>query len=136
MKPVTLPDEVDNQIVVDLCEACRCVFIEYFDGDAANVARALRDEPLLQGDALGDLSRPASEPVGDHRDPPYCPECDIPLQLMLYMQQGPAVYRCNQCMATLATAQQIAALARYEELEMPRDDKKRGLFAFLRRFFY
>ena len=137
MKPVTLPGDFERPIVVDLCEACRCVFIEYFDGDAANIARALQTESLMQAEALTDLSRPADAYAGDeYRDPPHCPECDVPMQLMLYLEQGPPVHRCNQCMATLATARQVAALARYEELEETAEVKSGGLFGFLRRYFY
>lgn len=138
MKPVTLAGEGVNggnhdQVVVDLCESCPCVFIEYFDGEPATIARALRQEPLMQASALGKI------PVSNQPDnaEPKCPECNIPLQLMLYLDDGPPVHRCDQCMAILATAEQIAALAQFEQTEKKQKEEERdGLFAFLRQLFY
>lgn len=136
MKPVTLPGDGDERVVVDICEACRCVFIEYFDGEPATIARSLRSESLMQVTALGDLTGPSNAATAAN-ETAQCPECAISMQLMLYLDEGPPVHRCDQCMAILATAAQVAALAQFVQLEKPDDgDSDTGLFAFLRRLFY
>ena len=122
MKQVALPGDHDQGTVVDMCEPCGWVFIEYFDGEPTSVARTMVRERLSPPDRSGAW-----------RQAPACPECQCGLDLLAYLDRGPLVYRCTQCMAVLATAEQIEALARFEEIDHP--EQKSGLFDLLRRLF-
>lgn len=120
MKQVSLPGDVDQNTVVDVCEPCGWVLIEYFDGEPTQVARALAEAEQT----------PPARPLTSRPGKPICSECREPFQMMPYLEDGPAVLRCPQCLALLASAEQIAALAEFKENA---DDKSGGLFAFLRR---
>ena len=128
MKEVAVPGDGDR-VLVDICEQCSCVFIEYFDGEPSTIARALDRHRLVPG---GDRRGP-SERRGESA-PPDCPACDQPMSLLPYLEQGPPVHRCHLCMAVLADADQLASLARYEQLQ-PEPQERGGLFGLLRRLF-
>ena len=123
MKQVTLPGDVEQNIVVDVCEPCGWVLIEYFDGEPTHVARAMAEAELA----------PPARSMASPPESPMCPECQKPFQLLPYLEDGPAVFRCTQCLAVLASADQISALAAFTH--DPHDEEQGGLFAFLRRLF-
>ncbi len=92
---------------VDVCTGCGSAFFEYFDGEPAALARALRDAPLLTQDAVGSLVKTG------------CPDCATNYELMRYLDDGPYLFRCHGCMAVFATAEQLMSLARFSETEQP-----------------
>jgi rubredoxin len=92
---------------VDRCDVCGAVFIEYFDGEPGNIARALhaRDEikaPKTYDDIPKDLR---------------CPDCRAVYDLLPYLDKGPHLYRCSSCMAVFATPRQLQLLAAFLEAE-------------------
>ena len=96
------PADVPGQqpVLVDACDRCGSVFLEYFDGEPGALARALA--------ATGDAP---PEGVATSGDRPTCPDCELPLELRRYLDQGPFVHRCGACLAVFATPLQLRALA-------------------------
>ncbi len=90
-----------------VCEACGGTFLEYFAGEPVMIARALAR-------AGGRPDRPARP-----RRPAPCPDCERELVIRPYLDDGPLLWRCPECLALFATAAQLRQLAEYEQLEAP-----------------
>lgn len=97
--PVTL--KAGAGVVVDVCDDCGTVFLEYFDGEPAMLARAL------------DGSMPRRKAALESSTAAKCPDCDIELELRPYLEEGPSVYRCGGCLAVVATRAQLLRLAQF-----------------------
>ncbi|MEM9487485.1 MAG: hypothetical protein AAGC55_00005 [Myxococcota bacterium] len=88
---------------VEVCQECGGVYLDYFAGEPSTVARAL-DRLLLS----------APEPVRLAHYQPVCRSCDLPMELIEYLQDdGPPLHRCSTCMAVFATPTQRQAMARF-----------------------
>jgi len=106
---------------LDVCDACGCVYFEYFDGEPGALARSLR--PLL---------KPRATPAIDRLS--GCPECGGELALRSYLDDGPQLYRCTACLGVFATPGMLGALAVYREAPAPKEPEPTLLDRILRYF--
>ncbi len=90
---------------VDRCQRCGGVFIDYFDGDPSEVARRMA-RAGLRDDAIAVLERD-----------PVCPDCERPLALRLYLDDGAPIWRCESCAAAFLTPAMLDRLAAYRWTE-------------------
>jgi len=90
---------------VEICRACGSAFFEYFDGEPAELARALQQADRPSGDAAGTQVKSG------------CPDCGDVYDLMRYLDDGPYLFRCGSCMAVFATADQLRELAAFTQIK-------------------
>jgi hypothetical protein len=109
-----------ERVEVDACKRCDGVFIEYFDGEASAIARALG---------------PAHGEVGPLPHAGTCSDCGAPMALHRYVGNGPFLLRCESCLAIFATPAMLEELAAYG-LPLEPNAKNSGLLALLRRVFH
>ncbi len=91
---------------VDVCSRCRGVYLDFFDGDPAMIARGA---PHLRGpsSALG-----ADQSAHGLTGALKC-VCKSELHLHRYWADGPDLYRCGGCGGAFLTARQFAVLAAF-----------------------
>lgn len=104
-----VPADVPGQqaVLVDVCDRCGCVFLEYFDGEPGALARALIHGPEEPADGLAVAERL------------LCPDCELPFELRRYLEEGPHLHRCGACLAVFATPSQLRELADHRVPEPP-----------------
>jgi len=93
--------ELDSA-VVERCAQCRGVWIDFFDGEFAGIAREL--------DPGGPMGESSKSKVG-------CVDCKVEMPRVSYLREGPKLHRCPDCLGTFATPKQLASLAAYFETE-------------------
>jgi Zn-finger nucleic acid-binding protein len=74
-----------EESTIDVCENCGGVWLDWFDGEAPELARQAAPLPSIDV-APPPLSRQA------------CPRCVAPLRHELFLGRGPGVFRCADCM--------------------------------------
>ncbi|MEZ4226164.1 MAG: zf-TFIIB domain-containing protein [Polyangiaceae bacterium] len=87
---------------LDVCDDCGGVWIEWFDGDPASVARVVPSRRGIPGQQLSERK---------------CPSCRVALDRVRYpdVSDGAEVARCGECAGTFVAANQVAVLARAPE---------------------
>jgi Zn-finger nucleic acid-binding protein len=94
-----LPYDVD-QVVVTRCQDCQGVWFDWFDGETSRLAH---DMAVVDGS--GSQVRAGAA----------CPRDAARLELQPYLDAGPPVPRCPQCLGLFASRGQLAALADFHE---------------------
>jgi Transcription factor zinc-finger len=89
--------EID--VTVDVCEVCRGVWFDWFDGETSALAEHLDTETV---------DAPPSV-VG------HCPRDGSALESRAYLDAGPPVHRCPTCLGLFAARAQIAALQAFHQ---------------------
>jgi Zn-finger nucleic acid-binding protein len=97
---------------VDRCSTCGSVFLDYFDGEPAEVAREVE---------RAGIHRPGVAPAAE-----LCPACRIPLRLVAYLDEGPEIYRCGGCGGAFLTPVQLGMVADFRP-RAPAEKKPRLL---------
>jgi Zn-finger nucleic acid-binding protein len=82
---------------VDQCPGCASVFLDYFDGEPAELAR--------------EIERAGRHRPGVASAPHLCPVCRVPLVLSPYLEVGPEIYRCGTCGGAFLTPVQLGFIA-------------------------
>jgi hypothetical protein len=93
---------------VDLCDRCGGVYLEFFDGEPAELAREVTPYLLHE--------HTPRRPWGDGQ-PIACPDCERVMEVQPYLDDGPHVARCHRCLAVFATPEQVLALARFHTIQ-------------------
>ncbi len=88
--------------VVDRCSQCDGVWMDFFDGEFASLARQ------IEFIAIPGEPSPASI---------SCVDCHANMPRVAYLDRGPPIHRCPECLGTFATPVQLEALAEYFERE-------------------
>ncbi len=83
---------------LDVCGNCGGVWIDWFDGDPVRAVRG-----------VGTVRHPASPVATDTRL--QCPRCHVPLETESFRDEGPGVFRCNQCYGLHVPSESFHALA-------------------------
>lgn len=83
------------EITVDVCQVCRGVWFDWFDGETSALAKYL-DTMTVRA--------PTGGPIG------RCPRDGGALSEHAYLDAGPKVQRCETCLGLFAPRAQIAAL--------------------------
>jgi Zn-finger nucleic acid-binding protein len=117
-----------EEALVDVCPACKGLWIEWFDGELGKVAREMP---------------PMSFPTAATRTPQNgCPSCKRALYEEVAIQRPyVTVARCGECAGAFVTREAFDVLAAHAHAddEPPPDDEERSLYArlaaFLRRVF-
>lgn len=100
---------------IDRCASCGGVFLEFFDGEPSALARGLEkrsDLPPTGGRGHG----------GDH----LCPDCGEPMVIRPYLDQGPAIPRCETCLAVFLTPALRHEMAQLRLAREPEESEERG----------
>lgn len=108
MLPVALDPALDSDhkrdgtpaSLIQLCESCHGAWFEWFDGETSGLAQRV---PILDGDA------PRARSGG------ICPRDGARLETQPYLDGGPAVDRCIDCLGLFAGRAQLAELAAFHE---------------------
>lgn len=93
IRPLTVDTET---VELDVCTRCGGVFFDYFDGEPGALARRLEVSFVRRG-------------IPDN--PVHCTDCEEPMTLTEWLDNGPSLFRCTSCMAIFATPEMIAQLA-------------------------
>src|SRR2546430_10112745 len=88
----------EDAVDVDVCESCRGVWFDWFDGDAGAVANRI---PAIE------IAAPSGRSGG------ACPRDGAPLATQPYLDAGPNVERCPTCLGLFAPSAVIPALATF-----------------------
>jgi hypothetical protein len=101
-----LPHELVQEpgSVVDVCRECAGIWVDWFDGDLARVAR----------DAGANTKPPSARGPVAKSITPSCPRCRRPLHEERYRDGAAVVLRCSECAGAFvprASAQVIASLS-------------------------
>jgi len=91
-----------NSAILDECPTCGAYWVDFFDGEFSNIAREVQ---------LDDLPTPALAETCS------CPDCGVPLQRTRYLDHGPAILRCIECMGSFLTWEDIHSLSSFFETE-------------------
>jgi len=102
MRKVPLKSMRGSEGGVDACDVCGGVFLEFFDGEPVAMAR----EVVKRLTDFDSTFRVGGKPL-------LCPDCNRPMDVYPYVDIGPDLARCHQCMAVFASVAQIRALARF-----------------------
>jgi hypothetical protein len=94
----------DSRAEIDRCTACGGMFLEFFDGEPGAIARGL--------ESRGDVVRAGTRP--SEGDGLMCPDCEQPMVLRAYLDQGPELPRCEGCLALFLTPETREQMARLE----------------------
>ncbi len=101
MEEVAVPRDDHESAEVDICSSCGGVFFDFFDGEPGDLARGvLTCYPPAEGEDDTELSGELT-----------CAECGASMALHKYMDKGPAIGRCDACVAIFATPAQLRRLA-------------------------
>ncbi len=103
MHPTRIRVAGAEAVAIEICAGCGACLFDYFAAELGSVARAL----ARQG------AHPESAPRLDIR--PACPECELRLPLVSYLDEGPLIYRCDGCLSVFLTARQLRLLAEFEQ---------------------
>lgn len=107
-----------GEALVDVCPACRGVWLDWFDGDAPPVARE-----------LAPLSRPSHGLIEPTPEGGHCPRCQAALYAEPYAAPtGPVIMRCGECAGTFVPRGAFDALAALETGEAPEPEAPAGFF--------
>ncbi len=90
----------EEQAAVDVCETCRGVWFDWFDGETSDLARSI---PTVDGSA----------PVGKKNG--ACPRDGAPLETHAYLDSGPEVERCPTCLGLFAPRARIPQLRAFHQ---------------------
>lgn len=74
-----------EESTIDVCEGCGGVWLDWFDGEATELARQAAPLPPIES---------APPPLSRHS----CPRCVVALDRESFLGQGPDVLRCSGCM--------------------------------------
>jgi hypothetical protein len=85
----------DDAVTLDICESCRGVWFDWWDGDSSALAQHL---PVVEGGV------PRGRPGG------ACPRDGAALFAHPYLDHGPVVERCPECFGLFAPLAQIEPL--------------------------
>lgn len=87
---------------IDRCAQCAGLFLEFFDGEPSAISRGVR----TRGDVAhtGHAPRPG--------DALTCPDCGTHMTRRPYLDSGPALARCETCLAVFLTPSEVEELAR------------------------
>lgn len=100
-----LPKETGEGAIIDACKECQGMWVDWLDGELADVADevapAAAERPKARGDAA------AQAEVG------ACPRCKKPLFEERYLDDGPLILRCGECSGAFVPHASAAALADY-----------------------
>jgi Zn-finger nucleic acid-binding protein len=101
-----------DEVAVDVCQSCRGVWFDWFDGETSGLARSL---PTVEGAA----------PRG--RRGGACPRDGAPLEVHAYLDAGPEVERCPTCFGLFAARDRIPELRAFHARmpEKPPDPVRR-----------
>ena len=102
MRKVPLKSMRFSDSTIDACDECGGVFLDFFDGEPFAVAR----DVVKQLEDFESAFRVGGKLL-------TCPDCGRPMEVHPYVDIGPDLARCNQCMAVFATPAQIRALSRF-----------------------
>jgi Zn-finger nucleic acid-binding protein len=91
----------DDGVVVSRCQECQGVWFDWFDGETSRLAHGMEQ---LAGQHI-----PEMRPGGS------CPRDGVVLEGHPYLDAGPKVARCPQCLGLFAGRSQLAALADFHE---------------------
>ena len=95
-------DTIDAQHVeVDVCTQCRGYVFDFDDGEPSNIARDL--QPSLSNVTARVAPQPGT---------PHCTDCSASMSWMTYLENGPLVARCGECMSMFVPHEYIAELSR------------------------
>lgn len=100
MSEVRLPA---TEVAVDVCEVCRGVWFDWFDGETSALATELDTHAVAA----------PSSTIGP------CPRDGGGLEAHPYLDQGPLVFRCPTCLGLFAPRAQIAALQAFHRRMPP-----------------
>ncbi|HUH03252.1 MAG TPA: hypothetical protein VML75_14745 [Kofleriaceae bacterium] len=103
MQAIMLGVGYAERVPIEVCGPCGAGLFDYFAAEPGSIARALSRCAWYP---------PAAE-LGLHRLP-ACPHCDSELLLLPYLEDGPLLYRCDDCLIAFATARQLRLLAEFE----------------------
>jgi hypothetical protein len=95
--------EAEDRLVLTRCQDCRGVWFDWFDGETSRLAHGME---LLEGQA------------SQMREGGACPRDAAPLEIHPYLDAGPPVARCPDCLGLFAGRSQLAALASFH-VQMP-----------------
>lgn len=101
-----LEERLEGDVVVDVCGACAGLWIDWFDGEAHDVARKVGGLPVGRGGAV--------------RGSAPCPRCHRPL--FAAMHGAASVLRCGECAGTFVPRVSFEALAAMESLDAPPEE--------------
>jgi hypothetical protein len=103
MQSVMLRVGYTEKVAIEVCGPCGAGLFEYFAAEPGSIARALSSCAWYPPTSEMNLDRP-----------PSCPDCDDALLLLPYLEDGPLLYRCDDCLVAFATARQLRLLAEFE----------------------
>ncbi|HEU4405506.1 MAG TPA: zf-TFIIB domain-containing protein [Polyangiaceae bacterium] len=107
-----------GEALVDVCPACRGVWLDWFDGDAPPVARE-----------LAPLSRPSHALVAPAPEGGRCPRCQAALYAEPYAgPEGPEIMRCGECAGSFVPRSAFDALAALTTDEAPEPEAPASFF--------
>jgi Zn-finger nucleic acid-binding protein len=88
-----------TDVAVDVCEVCRGVWFDWFDGETSGLAQHLDTHAVNAPQAV----------------PGTCPRDGSALEERPYLDVGPTVHRCPTCLGLFAPRARIAALQAFHE---------------------
>ncbi|MBK8170080.1 MAG: hypothetical protein IPK60_07015 [Sandaracinaceae bacterium] len=88
-------------IEIDVCSECRGYYFDFDDGEPSNIARALMSKVTI-----------TVAERHTHPNAPRCPDCQVAMEWMDYLKEGPVVARCGECMSLFVPDDCMADLAR------------------------
>jgi Zn-finger nucleic acid-binding protein len=96
------PNDASVQVEADVCGKCGGIFLEFFDGEPSAISRGMLKS--------GGLARSGAASTGEL----VCPDCAAPMVRKAYLDQGPELARCEQCLAVFLAPDDVESLARLE----------------------
>lgn len=109
----------DEAALIDVCEQCRGVWFDWWDGESSGLLAQL---PSHDGTRAGRSGGP-------------CPRDGAPLFAHPYLERGPMVERCPSCFGLFAPAAQLEPLRQFHA-RMPEGDENRHPATLLERFWH
>jgi hypothetical protein len=118
----TLDPKQVGEAVIDVCPACGGIWVDWFDGELAEMVRGA---PLVKG---------AGIPAKPGRS--SCPRCQRPLDAETYLESGGDILRCADCAGAFVPRDAARRIANAgPEGPPPASDALSRLSAVLQRWF-
>jgi len=95
---------------IDLCRGCGGVWLDWFDGEATALARAVEQAGFDHTGAAGHPSL-------------ACPRCQIQLSAERFRDQGPDVLRCGDCQGLFLSDEAVSRIAALNPAAEPAADE-------------
>jgi Zn-finger nucleic acid-binding protein len=101
----------DEGVEIDLCDHCGGAYFDFFDGEPGNLSRSLVE--IHRFPTVNSLTK----------RPFTCPDCGSAMAQMRYLETGPPVHRCDNCVGVFIDADQIEPLSSFVPEEEPEEEQ-------------